>query len=190
MSHPVVETERLILRPWEERDRAPFAALNADPATMEFLVKMLTREESDQYIDRVRAHFEQHGFGFLAVEQKGNGAFAGMVGLAHVPFEHHFTPSVEVGWRVARRFWGLGFAPEAAAACLAFGFETLRLPEIVAFTVPLNLRSRRVMEKIGMTRDAAGDFDHPRLPEGHPKRRHVLYRKLRQSGDAPTLASL
>lgn len=176
MSHPVIETARLLLRPWEARDHAPFAALNGDPVTMEFLAKVLTREESDAYIARVRTHFAGHGFGFFAVEHRESGAFVGMVGLSYVPFEEHFTPAVEIGWRIAHEFWGHGFAPEAAAASLAFGFETLKLAEIVAFTVPVNRRSQRVMEKIGMKRDFGGDFDHPRLPMGHPWRQHVLYR--------------
>lgn len=176
MSLPLLQTERLILRPWEERDRAPFAALNADSATMEHFPAVLTRAESDAHIDRARAHFERHGFSFCAVEHRESGAFIGQVGLAHVSFEAPFTPAVEIGWRVAREFWGLGYAPEAAAAALAHGFGTLGLREIVAFTIPVNRRSRRVMEKLGMTHDPRDDFEHPRVAPGHPMRPHVLYR--------------
>lgn len=179
VSTPIIETERLLLRPWEERDRAPFATLNADPVVMEFLAKTLTRAESDAYIDRAKAHFAANGFGLFAVELKETGAFVGLVGITQVPFESHFTPAVEIGWRMLKEYWGCGFAPEAAKASLQFGFNTLGLEEIVAFTIPVNVRSQRVMEKIGMERDPEGDFDHPKLPEGHPKRRHVLYRIAR-----------
>lgn len=181
MSTPIIETERLLLRPWEERDRAPFATLTADPVVMEFLAKPLTRAESDAYIDRAKAHFAANGFGLLATELKETGAFVGLVGITQVPFESHFTPAVEIGWRILKEYWGRGLAPEAAKASLQFGFNTLGLEEIVAFTIPVNVRSQRVMEKIGMERDPEGDFDHPKLPEGHPKRRHLLYRIARPS---------
>lgn len=176
MSSCLLQTERLLLRPWEERDREPFAALNADAEVMEYLAKVLSREESDAYIEVARAHFTRYGYGLWAVEERASGAFVGLVGLRWVPYEAHFTPAVEVAWRIHRRFWGQGLATEAAAASLRYGFEQVGLSEIVALTLPVNRRSQRVMEKIGMQRNVADDFEHPLLPEGHPKRSHILYR--------------
>ena len=173
---PVLETDRLILRGWRAADRAPFAALNADPAVMEHFPSILTRAESDALVERIDEHFARNGFGMWAVEAPGVADFVGFVGLSIPRFEAPFTPCVEVGWRLARQHWGRGYAPEAARAALRFGFERAGLEQIVSFTVPANLKSRRVMEKIGMRRDPADDFDHPSLPEGHPLRRHVLYR--------------
>ncbi len=171
-----IKTERLLLRRWRQEDRPLFAAMNADPRVMEFFPKLLSREESDATVDRIEAHFAQHGFGLWVVEVPGVTPFAGFVGLAHPRFEASFTPCVEIGWRLAAEHWGRGYATEGAQAALAFGFEQLNLAEILSFTVPDNLRSRRVMEKIGMTHSPADDFDHPLLPEGHRLRRHVLYR--------------
>jgi ribosomal-protein-alanine N-acetyltransferase len=173
---PSVRTDRLLLRPWREDDLAPFAALNADPAVMEHFAKPLERAESDAFVARIQAHFAREGFGFWAVEAPGIAPLVGMVGLARPAFEAHFTPCVEIGWRLARDYWGRGYATEAARAALGYGFEQLDLDEIVAFTATGNARSRAVMERIGMTRSAEDDFDHPALPEGHRLRRHVLYR--------------
>jgi len=175
-----LETERLILRRWMTADSEPYAKLNSDPAVMEFLLKPLSREESDAMIGRMEAHFGEHGFGPWAVEVKATGELAGFTGLTRVAFETHFTPCVEVGWRLARAFWGKGFATEAARAALAFGFESAGLKEIVSFTVPANGRSIAVMERLGMKRDPQEDFDHPKVPEGHPLRPHVLYRMKRE----------
>jgi RimJ/RimL family protein N-acetyltransferase len=171
-----IETARLKLRRWLPDDRRPFAQLNADARVMEYFPQPLTRTESDTMVQRVEAHFEQHGFGLWALEVPGTTAFAGFVGLMVPRFEAHFTPCVEIGWRLAFEHWGRGYAPEAARAVLRFGFERVGLDEIVSFTATANLRSRRVMEKIGMTHDTAGDFDHPALPTGHALQRHVLYR--------------
>ena len=171
-----IETARLILRPWTDRDRRPFAEMSADPAVMEHLLPLAGREGSDRWIDRQMAHLAEHGFCFWALEAKEDGAFVGAVGLLRVGYEAHFTPAVEVGWRVSRTFWGRGYAPEAAAASIRFGFEAMGLPEIVANTVPQNASSRRVMEKLGMSHDAMDNFDYPRVAEGHPLRRQVLYR--------------
>jgi RimJ/RimL family protein N-acetyltransferase len=157
-------------------DRAFFAALNADPRVMEFLPAVLSRQESDAMVERIEAHFREHGFGLWAVEIPGVTVFAGFIGLAIPRFEAPFTPCVEIGWRLAFEHWNQGYATEGAKAMLAFGFERLGVGEIVSFTVPENLRSRRVMEKIGMTYSPAEDFDHPALPAGHRLRRHVLYR--------------
>jgi ribosomal-protein-alanine N-acetyltransferase len=178
---PVLGGERVVLRGWREEDLAPFAALNADAAVMEFLPKCLTRAESDAFAGRIGAHFREHGFGLWALEVPGVAPFIGFTGLAVPRFAAHFTPCVEVGWRIAREHWGQGYAPEAARVALHHGFEATGLRQIVSFTSVSNLRSGRVMEKIGMRRDAAEDFDHPGLPERHPLRRHVLYR-IRQVG--------
>ena len=127
-------------------------------------------------IDRLNTHIDSHGFGFWALEDRASGEFVGFTGLENVAFTAPFTPAVEIAWRLAHRFWGRGYAAEAARASLAFGFEILKLPEIVSFAVLDNRRSRRVMERIGMAHDPSGDFDHPRLPAGHPLQRHAFYR--------------
>jgi RimJ/RimL family protein N-acetyltransferase len=174
-----LRTERLWLRRWQLSDRPSFAQLNRDPRVVEFLPGVLARHESDALADRIDAHFEQHGFGLWAVEIPGVTSFAGFIGLSIPRFEAPFTPCVEVGWRLDAAQWNRGYATEGARAALAFGFRWLLLKEIVSFTVPLNARSRRVMEKIGMAHSASDDFDHPLLAEGHPLRRHVLYRLKR-----------
>jgi RimJ/RimL family protein N-acetyltransferase len=174
-----IPTNRLRLRRWLPSDVEPFAAMNADPRVAEYLPTPLSREDSEAFVARIQAHFEKHGFGLWAVEIPGVTPFAGFVGLATPRFEAHFTPAVEIGWRLGAEYWGRGYATEGARAVLEYGFDVLGLEEIVSMTVPANARSRRVMEKIGMTRTPADDFDHPLLPEGHPLRRHVLYRKGR-----------
>jgi RimJ/RimL family protein N-acetyltransferase len=171
-----LQTERLILRPWQQSDREPFARMNADPAVMEFFPACLSRDESDAAVDWIEAHSRQHGFGIFAVELRAEQAFIGFTGLSVPRFEAHFRPCVEIGWRLARPYWGQGLATEAARAAVRYGFEVIGLDQIVSFTVPANVRSRAVMEKLGMTHDPSEDFDHPSLPEGHPLRRHVLYR--------------
>ena len=171
-----LRTNRLVLRRWREADREPFAALNADPRVMEHFPALLTPQETDAMIARMEAHFDKHGFGLWAVEVPGSAAFVGFVGLSVPQYQTHFTPCVEIGWRLAAEHWGRGYATEAARAAVTFGFESLGLAEIVSFTATQNLRSRRVMEKIGMFYDLAGDFDHPLLPPGHRLCRHVLYR--------------
>ena len=179
-----LRTARLCLRRWLPDDRVAFARLNSDPRVVEFLPGPLSRQESDAVADRIEAHFQRHEFGYWAVEIPAVTPFAGFVGLGIPSFEAHFTPCVEIGWRLDADHWNRGYATEGARAALDFGFQSLQLEEIVSFTVPANVRSRRVMEKIGMTRSASEDFDHPVLPEGHPLRRHVLYRLAR-----PGLAS-
>jgi len=170
-----LRTDRLLLRRWIAADREPFAALNADPQVTEYLPRALSREESDAMIERLEGHFDRHGFGFWAVETD-DGSCAGFVGLAVPRFEASFTPCVEIGWRLAAQHWGRGYATEAARAALRFGFEVAGLEEILSFTVPANVGSRRVMEKIGMSCDRADDFEHPSLAAGHRLRHHVLYR--------------
>ena len=171
-----IDTDRLHLRRWRFFDRAPFAALNADPEVMEHFPSTLTEEESDALVDRIRAQFDEHGFGLWALEVRGRGEFIGFTGLAIQTFDAPFNPSVEVGWRLARSAWGNGFALEAARAAVADGFERLGLEEIVSLTATSNVRSQSVMQRLGMTRDPADDFDHPTVPEGSPLRRHVLWR--------------
>jgi RimJ/RimL family protein N-acetyltransferase len=174
---PFVElrTPRLLLRAWRDDDLDALAALNADPEVVEHLPGPLSRDESAAMLERVRAHFEAHGFGLWAVEAPG-GVVVGFTGLSIPRFTAAFTPCVEVGWRLARSAWGNGYATEAARASVVDGFERVGLRETVSFTVPENTRSRRVMERLGMTRSEADDFDHPALPAGHRLRRHVLYR--------------
>jgi len=176
---PRVETDRLVLRGFLDRDRAPFAALNADARVMEHFPNALTRGESDELVDRFGQRWDEDGLGLWAVERRDDGAFLGFTGLAPPRFEADFTPCVEVGWRLAAEAWGHGYATEAARAALAFGFEVRGLSEILSWTVPANLRSRAVMERIGMTHDSADDFDHPNIAVGSPLRRHVLYRLSR-----------
>jgi RimJ/RimL family protein N-acetyltransferase len=165
----VIRTERLVLRQWREDDREPFAALNADPVVMEHFPSTMTREQSDSFVDFNVATIDERGWGLWAVE--ADGAFIGFVGLN----EPNFRPGVEIGWRLARAAWGHGYATEAAQAVLAFAKDQLGLDEVISFTSTTNLRSQRVMERIGMTHDPADDFDHPRVKD--PRlRRHVLYR--------------
>jgi len=170
-------TPRLILRQWRAHDREPFARMNADPRVMRHFPAPLSREESDALVDRAEAHFAAHGYGPFAAELRETGQFAGFIGLFIPSFEAHFTPAVEIGWRLTAEVWNRGLATEGAREVLRYAFQELRLPEVVSFTIPANLPSMRVMEKIGMLRDVDGDFDHPRVPEGHAMRRHVLYRK-------------
>ena len=180
MSHRELATPRLQLRPWTEQDLPLFAAMNADPRVMEYLPKPLDRSESDAMAARIGRQFDEHGFGFWAIEVVGVTSFVGYTGLAVPKFQAHFTPCVEIGWRLAYDHWGKGYATEAAQAALAFGFGTLRLDQIVSFTTRDNHRSRRVMERLGMTNSPADDFQHPSLPENHRLRPHVLYRLSRR----------
>jgi len=173
-------TSRLLLRRWGDADRAPFQRLNADPRVMEFMPGLLTAKQSDELIDRIEEHFERHGFGPFAAELLEDKTFLGYIGLYVPAFDATFTPAVEIAWRLSADYWGRGLATEGARAVVRHAFEDLGLPDLVSFTVPENLRSRRVMEKLGMSHDPVDDFDHPRLPEGHPLRRHVLYRLSRE----------
>lgn len=169
MAYDELTTHRLVLRAWQPQDREPFAALNADPVVMEHFPAPLTRRQSDAFVDRIEAHFAEHGYGLWAVEE--DGAFAGFTGLSWAR-GMPFPDSLEVGWRLARSFWGRGIATEAATAAVAFGL--LRVPTVVSFTALTNHRSWRVMERIGMRRES--EFDHPRIEKGHRLERHVLYR--------------
>jgi RimJ/RimL family protein N-acetyltransferase len=178
---PQLRTERLLLRRWRPGDLPSFAALNADPDVMEHLPARLSSAESAALIERFELGFETDGYGLWAVELPGEADCIGFVGLSPVDFDVFFAPAVEVGWRLARSFWGRGLATEGARAALAFGFEECDLPEIVSFTAEGNRRSRAVMERLGMRRNPQEDFDHPLLAAGNPLRRHVLYRLDRAS---------
>jgi RimJ/RimL family protein N-acetyltransferase len=167
---------RLRLRQWQDSDLAPFAALNADARVMHYMPRCLESAESDMLAGRYRARIAERGWDLWALERRDDGRFIGALGLTVATFPAPFTPCVEIAWRLAREQWGQGLATEAAAAVLRFGFETLALTEVLAFTVPENLRSRALMERLGMRRSPSEDFDHPRLPQGHHLRRHVLYR--------------
>jgi RimJ/RimL family protein N-acetyltransferase len=165
---PELRTKRLVLRGWTDADRPAYAAINADPAVMEFIGPVQTRAESDAHVVRMMTHWAEHGFGLWCVEL--DGACIGFAGLA----TPGFMPGVEVGWRLSSVQWGNGYAPEAARAAVDFGFGELGLDEIVSFTFVGNDRSRRVMDKLGMVRDPGADFEHPRAIEA--LRPHVLYR--------------
>ena len=173
----MIRTERLLLRRWLDADRAPFAEMNGDPAVREHFQGTMTADESDAFIERIEAHWDEHGWGLWAVEVPGIAPFIGFVGLWPADYVTG-APMVEVGWRLARDHWGRGYASEAAREALRFGFEQVGLAEIVSFTVPQNERSTGVMERIGLIRDPAGDFDHPRVdPVAYPHLvRHVMYR--------------
>ena len=167
-------TERLTLRPLTAADGLELAAINADAAVMRHFPKRLDVAESEAFRERIARHFAEHGYGFWGVFRRDAPGLVGLVGLLNIPWTSWFTPAVEIGWRIAPAHQRQGYAGEAARAALAHGFGVLGLPEIVAFTIPANEPSWRLMEKLGMARD--GEFDHPNLPEGHPMRRHLLYR--------------
>lgn len=169
-------TERLVLRRWREEDRLPFRNLNADVRVMEFMPGPLDAEASDAMMDRLKQHFDQHLFGVFVAELRESRSFVGFIGLGVPDFDAAFMPAVEIAWRLAAEHWGRGLATEGAHEVLRYGFEEVGLSSVVSFTVPSNVRSRRVMEKLGMVHDTEGDFKHPRLPVGHVLRDHVLYR--------------
>lgn len=174
-----IETERLHLRPWRDEDLEPFARLCADPRVMEFFPATLTRGESDAFAARIRAHFAERGYGLWAAELPGIAPFIGFIGLQWATFPAPFTPALEVGFRLAAEHWGRGYATEGGRAAVRFALERAAVDEVVSFTAAVNLRSQRVIEKIGLVRDPGGDFEHPRLAEGHRLRTHRLYRMSR-----------
>lgn len=179
-----LESARLLMRQWRDADLDVFAGMCTDERVMKYFPGMLSRLESAGVIGRIRGHFAEFGFGLWALERKDTGDFIGFTGLSTVSFDAHFTPAVEIGWRLAHDHWGLGFASEAAWTALRCGFGKLELEEVVAFTAELNVPSEKVMQAIGMRRDASGDFDHPALAEGHPLRRQRLYRITREQWQA------
>lgn len=185
MAAPIeLQTPRLLLRQWRDDDLTGFAALNADPEVMRFFPACLDQAQSHALAARIRGHFAEHGFAPWVLQRRDSGAFIGVTGLLRVGFSAPFTPAVEIAWRLDRAHWRQGFAREAASAALACGFERLGLTQIVAFTTRDNLPSQGLMQRLGMRRDAADDFDHPALAAGHPLRRHVLYRLRRREWEA------
>ena len=186
---PVV-TERLILRIWRDEDRAPFAAMNADPLVMQHFPETLTEAESNAIVDRLLASFEATGRTFFAVEEQASGRFIGLLGLRDVPARLPIAPAVELGWRLVADVWGQGYATEGARAMLRLGFEEFQLDRLIAYTTPPNAASRRVMQKIGLVRDAASDFDHPDLEADHPLLRHIVYGIDREAWLASPVAAV
>ena len=176
----IIETERLIIRPWEEQDKDPLAVLHADPRVKRYFPSTLNREESDDTYDRAQKAYGQNGYHFMATELEETGEFVGILGIGKFDDEMRSVvasePGVEIGWQLMPKFWGKGLATEGAIACLQYGWENLNLPEIVSVTYEGNIPSQRVMERIGMTRDFDGDFEHPKVPTDHLLRPHVLYR--------------
>ncbi|MHC8943596.1 GNAT family N-acetyltransferase [Advenella incenata] len=180
MAAPVLSTPRLILRQWQDSDLPAFTALNADPQVMRYFPAVLQRQESDALAARIRHRLDTTQFGLWAVQIAGVADFAGFIGLSVPSFDAPFMPCVEIGWRLARPYWKMGYASEGARAALAYAFDTLHLPQIVAFTTATNTPSISVMQRLGMRHQACDDFEHPALVEGHPLRQHVLYRMTRE----------
>jgi ribosomal-protein-alanine N-acetyltransferase len=181
MAAPTITTARLRLRNWRDADLEAYASMNADQRVMEFYLNTLDHAESDASARRAQAFLDERGFGLWAVEELGGAPFIGYVGLDEPKFEAHFTPCIEIGWRLSFAHWGYGYASEAASVVLAHAFDGLGIPEVVSFTAANNLRSRRVMERLGMRQSRNEDFEHPSIPHGHPLRRHVLYRATKSS---------
>jgi RimJ/RimL family protein N-acetyltransferase len=172
----ILETKRLILRTWHDDDIDPMTLINQDPKVCEFLLGVGDRKATIAGAERINKHFQDHGFSLYAVELKSTHEMIGWTGLMIPSFESHFTPAVEIGWRLASEHWNKGYATEAATAVLDYAFTTLNLNEVVSFTVVNNKASRRVMEKIGLQHNSHDDFDHPKISIEHPLSRHVLYR--------------
>ena len=172
----IIETERLILRTWKKEDADPYFQINQDPKVMEFLCGPLAMEQVNDFIPAVNSHQDKHGYTLWAACLKETDELMGFIGLNYTTFESDFTTAVEVGWRLGSQYWGKGYATESAKASLKYGFEKCGLKEIVSFTVPANVRSLRVMEKIGLKRDLNGDFAHPKLAADHKLSHHFLYR--------------
>lgn len=180
MSRPGLRGPRVLLRSWRTTDLDGLSDLLADPRTVEFLLGPPDRDTVQHLMAQWQAQIDGHGFGFWAMELPGTQRFIGFAGLTPVTFDAHFTPAIELGWMIDSRHWGMGYATEAAGLAVRHGFGHLGLTELVAMAAPGNLRSRRVMEKLGMTRRDEDDFDIPLLAEGHPLRRQVLYRLRRE----------
>lgn len=178
---PILRTQRLILRPWRATDLEPFAQINADPKVMEFYAQTLRREESDALAEKIQRDFAERGYGFWAVEITGVSDFIGYIGLNYWNLEMPFAPCVDIGWRIGTPYWGKGYATEGAREVLRYGFEKLQLSEIVAMATIHNTRSHRVMERLGMKSDPTENFEHPKLPRGHPLSLRVLYRLSRSA---------
>lgn len=176
----ILETERLILRTWVDEDLDSMFAINQDLKVMEYFPSLQDVDMTKNFIDKVNAHFENHGYSLYAAVRKNTNEFIGFIGLLIADFESHFTPATEIGWRLSSNHWGQGFATEGAKAVLDFAFRELKIPEIVSFTAAGNAKSIRVMQKIGLQHNEADDFDHPKLDDTSPLKRHVLYRLSRE----------
>ena len=190
MPADTITTGRLLLRPWHDSDIESFVRMNMDPEVVEYLPSPIPESESRQFASRIREHFTKHGYGLYALESREDASFLGYTGLNWALFESDFTPALEVGWRLIRKAWGQGLATEAARACMARAFRETDISEIVSFTVPANTRSAAVMERLGMTRDPADDFIHPRLGPDHPLGAHILYRMDRDRWQAQESAAV
>jgi len=175
-----LHTPRLLMRPWRDADRAAFAALSGDPRVMAYFPRPLTPRESDAQLAEMQAHFVEHGYGWWALQLRSGGSPIGYAGLQWCEFPAPFAPALSIGWRLATEYWGEGYAQEAAQAALTFAFEQLQVEEVVAFSVPANLSSLALMERLGMGYAARDDFEHPWLPPEHPLRHHLLYRLSRR----------
>ncbi|PCI75540.1 GNAT family N-acetyltransferase [Candidatus Aerophobetes bacterium] len=176
----ILETERLILRTWIDTDLQPMCAINQDPKVMQYFPSLQDLDATKHLITKINAHFDTYGYSLYAAVRKDTDEFIGFIGLLNVNFKAHFTPATEIGWRLASNQWGQGFATEGAKAVLDYAFKTLEIPEIVSFTATDNAPSKRVMEKIGLSRQKSDDFDHPKLNDNSPLKRHVLYRLTKE----------
>jgi RimJ/RimL family protein N-acetyltransferase len=176
----LLETERLMLRTWNDNDVQPMLAINQDPKVMEYFPGLQDLEMTKNFIDKVNAHFENHGYSLYTTVRKDTNEFIGFIGLLIADFKAHFTPATEIGWRLSSNHWGQGFATEGAKAVLDYAFRELKIPEIVSFTAAGNAKSIRVMQKIGLQHNEADDFDPPKLVDESPLKRHVLYRLSRE----------
>ena len=174
-----IESARLYLRQWKEEDKEVFFELNSDPKVMKYFLKPLSKDESDVFVEKTKSQIDRKGWGFFAVETKAASEFIGFIGLADTSFESAFTPCMEIGWRLHRNFWKKGYATEVAKSVLDFAFKNFGRKDIVSFTLKLNFSSIAVMRRIGMVEDPNGCFEHPKIPEGHPLKPHVLYRLSR-----------
>lgn len=173
-----IETERLLLRQWRNEDLRQLIEMNSDPKVMEFISPILSEDQSKAMMERANKSWEENGYGRFAVEVLETGSVIGFIGLAVTRIDAHFTPAVEIGWRLSTQYWGKGYATEGAIAVTNFAFNYLELTELISFTSAVNLRSRRVMEKIGFQRNPIDDFDHPNLSPDNPLKPNVLYRKF------------
>lgn len=186
----ILKTDRLILRTWNDHDLKPMFEINQDPNVMEYFPALQDLEMTKQFINKVNVHFEKHGYTLYATIRKNSGEFIGFIGLLMADFEAHFTPAAEIGWRLSSKHWGQGFATEGAKAVLDHAFSVLKIPEIVSFAAAGNVKSIRVMQKIGLQHHEEDDFDHPKLDDTSPLKRHVLYRLSRKEYLRPPPQSL
>lgn len=172
MRFDAIETDRLVLREWRYSDSEPFAAMNADAEVMRYFPNPLSRKASDAFIRRIMDEIRMKGYGLFAVALKSTGEFIGYVGLHEITFDSDIKGETEIGWRIDKRYWGRGYATEAATAVLDFA-RAAGLRRIYSFTAAINTPSERLMQRLNMTK--LGEFDHPALSEGERLRRHVLY---------------